>query len=119
MAKEQLTLDFEPGLSEQYQSALEVVRAGAYTRPMKGLAADMDMSQSELSRKLAQNEHDPRKFTLDDFERYLSASGDLRPLEYLIERFMASESDKQRRAMAQVAELLPKFAALMKQAGVS
>ncbi len=78
----QMSIDFEPGLAERHQSALDCVRECAYTHkhPLKTLAADMDMSQSELSRKLAHNPDDPRRFTLDDLEKFLTATGDMTPI---------------------------------------
>ena len=78
----QLSIDFEPGLAERHQTALDCVRECAYTHkhPLKTLAADMDMSQSELSRKLAHNPDDPRRFTLDDLEKFLTATGDMTPI---------------------------------------
>jgi len=57
----QMTLDFEPGLIERFPTLLDCIRTGAYTNrnPLKTIAADMDMSQSDLSRKLAGNPDDP------------------------------------------------------------
>ena len=89
----QMSIDFEPGLAERHQSALDCVRECAYTHrhPLKTLAANMDLSQSELSRKLGHNPDDPRRFTLDDL--------------------------RQRRALSELANLAPQLAALIKQAG--
>jgi len=117
VSSNQLTLDFEAGLTERHGSILSVVREGAYSHrnPLKTLAADMDMSQSDLSRKLGDNPNDPRKFTLDDFERYLDASGDLTPLYYLIEKYLADDEMKQRRAVAELSKQLPNILALVKQ----
>ena len=57
----QLSIDFEPGLVGKYQTAMDAIRAAVYssTRPMKAIAADMDISQSELSRKLAETRTTP------------------------------------------------------------
>ena len=114
----QMSIDFEPGLAERHQSALDCVRECAYTHkhPLKTLAADMDMSQSELSRKLAHNPDDPRRFTLDDLEKFLAATGDMTPIYYLVEKYLENSDLRQRRALAELVKLAPQLAALIKQA---
>lgn len=74
----QLTIDFTPGLTERHDSLLDCIRHGAYSHrnPLKTIAADMDMSQSELSRKLGNNPDDPRKLSVGDLEKYIQATGD-------------------------------------------
>ena len=113
-----MSIDFEPGLAERHQSALDCVRECAYTHkhPLKTLAADMDMSQSELSRKLAHNPDDPRRFTLDDLEKFLAATGDMTPIYYLVEKYLENSDLRQRRALAELVKLAPQLAALIKQA---
>ncbi len=115
----QMSIDFEPGLAERHQSALDCVRECAYTHkhPLKTLAADMDMSQSELSRKLGHNPDDPRRFTLDDLERFIDATGDVTPVYYLVEKYIEDADLRQRRALSELANLAPQLAALIKQAG--
>lgn len=112
----QLTLDFEGGLSERHSTCLSVVREGAYSfnRGLKSLAADMDLSQSELSRKLADNPNDPRNFTLEDLEKYISVSKDNTPIYYLVEKFLTDDETKHKRALAELAQHLPKITALIK-----
>lgn len=115
----QLTLDFTPGLTERHSSLLACVRESVYTHrnPMKTVAADMDMSQSDLSRKLSGNPDDPRRFTLDDLERMLQATGDMNPVYYLVEKYLTDEDMKQRRALAELAKQLPDVLALIKAVG--
>lgn len=99
-APDQLTLHFEPGLVERFPAAMDVVRKIAYghRNPIKTIAADMDMSQSTLSRKLSQDPDDPRRFSLDDLERFVVATGDVTVIEYLAEKYL--QTDDQRRASA-------------------
>ena len=115
VAPGQLTLTFEPGVVERHPSAMDVVRKVAYghPNPLKTIAADMDMSQSTLSRKLAQDPDDPRRFTLDDLERFITATGDATVVEYLAAKYL--QSDEARRAGAVVAAegLLRELAALL------
>lgn len=115
-APSQLTLDFQPGLADRHHSLLDCIRQVAYTHrnPLKTLAADMDQSQSELSRKLSGNPDDPRRFSVDDLERFIVATGDVTPVLYLVEKYLADEETKQRAASAQLAKMLPDVLALIK-----
>lgn len=115
----QLTLDFMPGLADRHQTALDCVRECAYTNrnPLKTIAADMDMSQSELSRKLSGNPDDSRRFTLDDLERYIESTGDVTPIYYLVEKYLEDNRIKRDRALTELVKLAPQLAALIKQAG--
>lgn len=114
----QMTLDFQPGLAERHASALDCVRECVYTQrnPLKTIAADMDLSQSELSRKLSGNPDDSRRFTLDDLERFIAETGDVTPIYYLVEKYLEDDSVKQQRAMAELVKMAPQLAALVKQA---
>lgn len=116
LASTQLTLDFEAGLSEKHPHLMDCVRATAYTHrnPLKTIAADMDMSQSDLSRKLAGNPEDPRRLSVDDLERFIIATGDVTPIHWLIERFLQDEKVKQDRALQELAKQLPNILALIK-----
>lgn len=117
-AQGQLTLEFEPGMVERYPTAMDRLRAAVYSsaRPLKVIAADMDIGESALSRKLAQNPDDPRRFSIDDLERYVHATGDTAVVEYLAAKYL--QSDEQRRAQTLtaatrlLAELGPVLAAL-------
>lgn len=114
----QLTLGFEPGALERYPTAMDRLRAAVYAaaKPIKTIAADMDMSSSALSRKLAQDPDDPRRFSVDDLERYVASTGDTSVVEYLAAKCL--QSDEQRRAQTLsaatrlLAELGPVLAAL-------
>jgi hypothetical protein len=85
---------------------------------MKAIAADMDISSSDLGRKLAPADGDPRRLSVDDLVRLIEATGDLSPIYWLIEKFAIDEQAKQRRAQVELAKLLPGLIALAKQAGV-
>lgn len=116
----QLTLDFQPGLTERYDSALDCVRACVHTnvKPLKAIAAEMDLSSSDLSRKLSCNPDDPRRFTLSDLEGYVQVTGDVTPILYLAQKYCADETFKQKEALAALANLAPQIASLLKAAGV-
>lgn len=115
----QLSLDFTPGLTERYSSVLECIRACAYgnAKPLKTIAMDMDMSQSDLSRKLANNPDDPRRFTVSDLESYVSVTGDTTPILYLAQKYCADNEFRQREALTALANMAPQIQALLKAAG--
>jgi hypothetical protein len=116
----QHTLNFEPGLSERWKSLKACMRERVYGHPkaLKVIAADMDLSESELSRKLADNPNDTRDTTLDDLEAYLTATGDVTPVFYLIEKYAVNEQAKRAYAAAELAKALPGILALAKTLGV-
>lgn len=89
---QQLTLSFEPGLAQRHKSLKACVRHQVYASdsPMKAIAADMDLSESDLNRKLSDNPNDPRKLSVCDLERYIAATNDHTPIYYLISTFSGS-----------------------------
>lgn len=86
---------------------------------MKAIAADMDLSESELSRKLSDNPSDPRNLSCDDLERYIKETGDVTPVFYLIDKYAVNQDAKRAFAAAELAKALPGILALAKQLGVS
>ena len=119
VSSSQMTLNFEPGITERHKTCLDAVREAIYKHrnPLKTIAADMDMSSSDLSRKLSEDPNEPRRFTLHDFEAYLKATGDMTPLYYLVEKYLADDELKQKRAMSELTKQLPQIMALVKQLG--
>jgi hypothetical protein len=115
----QLTLNFEPGLAERWRSLKACCRERIFgnPKPLKAVAADMDLSESELSRKLADNPNDTRNFNCDDLEAYITKHGDLTPIYYLIEKFAIDKDTKHAFAAAELAKQLPHIIALAKTLG--
>lgn len=116
----QHVLNFDPGLSERWSSLKSCVRERVYAnkKPLKAIAADMDLSESDLSRKVGGNPDDPRNFSIDDLERYIETTGDVTPILYLVEKYSVSENAKRAYAAAEFAKMLPEMIALAKQMGV-
>ena len=117
----QLSLDFTPGLSERYDSVLECIQARIHmnAKRLKTIAAEMDMSSSDLSRKLANNPDDPRRFTVNDLENYVASTGDTTPILYLAQKFCSDSSFKQREALNALVNLMPDLQNLIKAAGAA
>jgi hypothetical protein len=116
--KMQLTLDLEAGIEDRYPHLIDVVRAHVYqsSRPLKALAADLDVSQSDLSRKLSQHPDDSRRFGVDDLERLLDVTGPGLIMQWLIARYMQSQEHRKAAALHEIARLLPDIQALVKSA---
>lgn len=115
-SNKQLTLDFLPGLTELYATALDCVdsRIKSSGKPLKVIAADMDLSVSELSRKLAHNPNDPRNFSLQDLENYVAASGDTTPILYLAQKYCVDTVTKREQATQALVQMMPQMMALLK-----
>lgn len=115
IAKAQLTLDLEPGLVERHPTLLDCLRSRVYAaaKPLKAIASDMDLSASELSRKLSGNPDDPRRFSVEDLEQYVRGTGDTTPIEYLAVKYLQTDDAKRARAVAEATRLLADLAPLL------
>lgn len=116
----QVEINFQPGLVEQFPDFRDIVKASVYGcgRPFKAIAADLDMTSSELSRKLGDNPNDPVHFPMHRLPDLIRATGDKRPVYWLVECFLEDEETKSARALAEISNLLPQLQALVKTAGV-
>lgn len=115
----QMEIDFEAGLIKQFPEIMDMVRHCAYAcgRQLKGVAADMDLSQSELSRKLAQNPNDPRHLNVEELPALIEACGDKgRDIIYwLVEKYLEDPKRRQDRAREALLAMAPAFMALMQE----
>lgn len=105
----QLSIDFDPEITTSYSTCVEYVqhRVHSLGRQQKSVAADMDLSPSHLSRKLAQSPNDSMRLTVDDLERYMKETGDYEPAIYLAAKFIYKGSEASLRK--QIAELQAKL----------
>jgi hypothetical protein len=113
----QLTLSFEPGISERHMSLRDCIAAGIYQRGLGNVAIDLNKAPGNLSVELSEDHS--RHFSVDSLERYIDKTGDTAPIYYLIDKFLNDKGHKQNAAMAQLAPLLAQLAPLMKQAGLA
>jgi len=109
----QLTMNFEPVFHKQWESCREYMNDKVIPDYLnerglqkKYLAADLGMSPSELSRKLSPGQGDKRNLSVDDLEKWLGVTKNLRPLFYLFEKYSADHEDELAQLKARVAELL-------------
>jgi hypothetical protein len=114
----QLAIDFAPGLLEQFPEWMDAVRASVYRcgKPFKAIAADCDMSVSELSRRLAPQGDLP--FPLDKLPRLIESTGDTLPVQWLLLSFMGDPTTASERALRDVAALAPTLIKLAQTAGL-
>lgn len=105
----QLSIDFEGGLTRQFPDWMDVVRASVYDcgRPFKAVAADLDYAVSDLSRRLAPDAERP--FPAYKIPELLTATGDLRPIYWLAERYGTDDHTRQKQAVETLEKLMPQL----------
>jgi len=108
-AVSQFQLQFQPGLTEQFRTFRQVLAAAVYgcRIGLNGVASECDVSPSLLSRMLNENQDDPRHLPADLVPKIIKASGDHRPIHWLIETFLQDEDTRQRQALETITHLLP------------
>jgi hypothetical protein len=120
MTMSQLTLDFRPGLTAQHRSLREVTAATVYGshKGVAGVAGDLDMSPTDLTKRLNLDSAEPRPLRVDDLEKIIASTQDYRPIYWLIEKFLRDPDSVKQQAVSQLATLLPQLIELTKQAGI-
>lgn len=116
----QIALDFTPGLTAQYRSLREVAAAAVYAsrKGVSGVAARLDMSPTDLTKRLNADSAEPRPLRVEDLEGIIESTGDMRPIYWLIERFLRDPESAKQQAVSQLATLLPALIELTRQAGI-
>ncbi len=114
--KNQLTLDFEPGLAERHRNLRDCIGAGIYRRGLSTCAIDLNESPGNLSNQLS--DESQRKFGVDEFELYLEKTRDFTPIFYLVEKFLSKSQQSDQEAAKKLAAL-EQIQALMKSAGLA
>jgi len=114
--KKQMTLDFEPGLCDRFQSLRECVATGVYRRGIGSVAIDLDQAPGNLSVQLSSD--NARHFSVDSLEKYIEKSSDHTPIYYLIEKFIKSPNAESAAASAEVMALLQSIAPQLKKLGI-
>jgi hypothetical protein len=110
----QLTLNFEPGLSDRYPSLRDCVASSVYRYGLTNAAIDLDKAPGNLSVELSA---DPsRKFSVDSFEEFLAKAKDFTPIYYLIDKFLKDKTEAH--DIAEVMAMFKQMAPALKRAGV-
>lgn len=110
----QLTLDFEPGLTERYPNIEDVLVASVYSgkKPHKTIAYDLDESPSSLTRKVKGD----LEFPVSKLPALIESTGDTTIIHWLIERFLVDHGEAKQAALSKLATLIPEIEALLKAA---
>lgn len=118
VAGSQLTLALEPGLLKRYTTLRECVQHSVLSDPrgLKGVAADVDLSVSELSRRLNPSPDDPRSLDVNLFVEIMDSTNDTTPLRWLIARFLPDDDQRRAVALQQLERMLPEIAAVLSDA---
>jgi hypothetical protein len=102
-------------MPEQWNTLREFIahRVQVQQKPAKTIAGDMDMAPSMLSRKLTPSDGDTQRFNVDDLERYIAATKDTTPIEYLASKYLQSDASRHARALARVEALATEMGAAL------
>lgn len=118
MSNGQFMLPFQPGLTAQFPRFRDVLVNAVYTnrKGLNGVAADLDQSPSDLSKRLSSEHGDPRPMREDDIIGIIESTKDVRPIYWLVEKFIQSPDAQKTQAIAQLAELMPMIQGLVETA---
>lgn len=123
-ARDQLALNFEPGLTARFRTLEDCCAAAVHNsrEGVDGVAGHLDMAPSELSRRLnahlpaREGESNNRPLRVSDLVGIIEKTRDLRPIYYLVERFASDPDVMRNQAIQQLAQVMPIVQALLEQA---
>ena len=113
----QLTLDFEPGITERHPNLRACIAAGIYQRGLGKCAIELNESPGNLTNQLSADSN--RKFGVDEFEVFLEKSQNFESIYYLVEKFLRRPDIQQNAALSQLPGLMAQVQAVLKAAGMS
>lgn len=119
--KTQFELDFTPGLTEQFPDFMDCVRDSVYGcgRSFKVVAGELNhpkgWSSADLTRRLSNNPNDSVNFPLAEFPATITATGDLTPIYWLVEKFCEIPEAKKQRILQELDNLLTRLPTLIEQ----
>lgn len=115
----QLSLNYDGGITAQFRTLTEVCAAAVYAsrKGLSGVAGDLDMSPSDLQRRLNPVD-DSRPLTAEHADGIVLSTGDKRPVFWLIERHLQDPESRKAQAVEQLAALMPMLLELADQAGL-
>ncbi len=103
----QLTLELD-AQSTNHPDLLACMAACVYRRGLTNVATALDVSHGNLSVKLARADRGEKKrrFSLEEFERYLERTGDYTPIYYLVGKYLRDQQASRDLALERVQQLL-------------
>lgn len=112
-SKLQFSLEFEPALTDQFRTFKECLATVVHSSRIgvTGVAIHCDVAPSALSRMLSGDES--RALPVDLVPLIVEATGDLRPIHWLVARFLPDEATRHRAAVLRLETLLPEVNAAL------
>lgn len=125
-AHSQLSLNFEPGLTAKFKRLEDVLLATVinYSGGLDKVASRMDMSPSELTRRLnahvaaKEGDFNNRPLRVSDMSEIIDETRDYRAIFWLIEKFLRDPEAQRTQAINQLAAVMPAIQQLLEQAGL-
>lgn len=119
VAANQMTLELQPGLLQRFSTLRQCVYFVAlnYQHGMKNLAADCDLSESELTRRLSPSEGDPRSCDVNLMVKIIAITNNTLPIQWLLARFVGDDDTRKGAAVHQLASMMPLIASCLADAG--
>ena len=116
----QLTLQLQPSLLQRYSTLRQCVHWSALncTQGMKQLASDLDLSESELSRRLNPSDGDNRSCDVNLMVQIIEKTGDLTPLHWLMAKLLRDAEVEKQAALSKIVQLAPALVDLFVQAEI-
>jgi plasmid maintenance system antidote protein VapI len=108
---QQLSISFEPGLAQQYDSLRDCFAACVYTHKLKDVAAALDVAPSNLKNMLGGE----RNLDVDLVERYMREFNDTTPALWMAARWLQDKRVLQEQAMARIPVLVDELTRLHEQ----
>lgn len=114
-----LTLDLEPDVLQRFPTLRDCVHWTVLNDPrgIKAVAADCDITISELTRRLSPSENDPRSLDVNLMVRVMRSTRDYTPIFYQMAEFLADDETKKREAVNELSKMMPRLAQLLVAAG--
>lgn len=100
----QLTIDFEPGLTERHRCLRHVMVAQIYSRGLTNVAEKIFKSPGNLSVEL--QDDGARHFSVDSLELYLDKYQDYTPIYYLIAKYLGDKAIASNATLSRIESLL-------------
>ena len=109
--KIQLEIDF----TSPKETLKDCIRRTVYGsgRQLKYIAAELDMSPAELSRKLADNPNDVVHFPADRLPDLIRATNSLDIIYWLINEFLRDKEREREQALNQLLDMIPRIKPLI------
>ncbi len=116
-----LSITYQGGLTQRSRSLRELLQVQVHNNGgVVAVAGRMDLAPSKLSEKLAGGDSGgkPRGMTIDELERYITETGDVAPVHYLVEKFLTCPDAQHAEAVAEFAKLAAIMGPLAAKLGV-